>query len=67
MLAVVVDVLLVGGDMRLRGRGELLMPVALALLLFLELLLLDAVDLFGAPVGVFLKSELLGLRERADG
>ena len=42
------------------------MPVALALLLLLELLLLGALDLLGASVGVLLQSELLGLRERTD-
>lgn len=66
MLAVVVDVLLVGSDVRFRSRCELLVPVALALLLLLDLLLLDAVDLFGAPVGVLLESELLSLGEGAN-
>lgn len=42
------------------------MPVALALLLLLELLLLDALGLLGASVGVLLQPELLRLRERTD-
>lgn len=42
------------------------MPVALALLLLLELLLLGALNLLGASVGVLLQSELLGLRKGTD-
>jgi hypothetical protein len=67
VLRVVVDLLLVGRDVRLGRRRQLLVPLALALLLLLELLLFDALELFGAAVGVFLQAELLGLREWADG
>ena len=42
------------------------MPVALALLLLLDLLLLDALGLLGASVRVLLQPELLGLGERTD-
>ena len=67
MLLVVVDLLLVGRDVRLGRRGQLLAPLALALFLLLELLLLDALELFGAAVGVLLQAQALGLREGADG
>lgn len=66
VLVVVVDLLLVGGNVRLRRRSKLLVPLALALLLLLELLLLDALGLLGALRGVLLQPELLGLRERTD-
>ena len=66
VLAVVVDVLLVGGNVRLRLRSQLLVPVALALLLLLDLLLLDALGLLGASVRVLLQPELLGLGEGTD-
>jgi hypothetical protein len=67
VLRVVVDLLLVGRNVRLGRRRQLLVPLALALLLLLELLLFDALELFGAAVGVFLQAELLSLREWADG
>ena len=67
VLLVVVDLLLVGRHVRLGRRSQLLVPLALALLLLLELFLLDALELFGAAVGVLLQAELLGLREGADG
>ena len=66
VLLVVVDLLLVGRNVRLGRRGQLLVPLALALFLLLELLLLDALEFFGAAVGVLLQAQVLGLREGAD-
>jgi hypothetical protein len=66
VLVVVVDLLLIGCNVRLGRGSELLVPVALALLLLLELFLLDALGLLGALGGVLLESKLLGLGVRKD-
>lgn len=67
MLLVVADLLPVGGDVRFGLRRQLLVPVALALFLLLDLLMLDAVGLLGAARVVFFQAELGCWGESADG
>lgn len=67
MLLVVADLLAVRRDVGFRLRSQLLVPVAFAFFLLLELLLLHSVGFFGAAVGVFFDLEGRGGGEGADG